>query len=291
MNLFKSYDDAIIEDKLEASLNIYKEAVRLYKPKATIVMFSGGDDSLTTLYAAKELGIPFDYIIHGNTGTGIKETHDFVLEVVSNFPNVKFIETHPKKEESYEVYVRERGFYGNGKKAHQMSYSNLKGKPFRRAISKHIRKRRHNYNILLLNGARRNESEQRKINCVSPYNEFDKPNIWVNLINDWDREDCLSFLEERKIKRNPVSIKLGRSGECNCGTTAKRKELHEMRDNGFHSVPDMIELLENEVAPVFPWGWSYKCPRNNARKNLEDAGQLSAFMPMCSGCSIRSCSI
>ncbi|MDH3770982.1 MAG: phosphoadenosine phosphosulfate reductase family protein [Nitrospirota bacterium] len=291
MNLFDKYEEANEAAALDSSRSIFDEAVARFAPKKVCVMFSGGDDSLVTLYVAKELGFKIDYIIHANTGTGVKDTRDFVGAEVAKFPAAQFIETFPKKENTIEATVARAGFYRNGKKAHQMSYNNLKGKPFRAAISKHIRHRRHKYPILLLNGARKSESARRAITCKDPYNVQKGGNVWVNLINDWSKEDCLKFLKDRGIARNPVSIKLGRSGECNCGTTAKRSELFELRDKGYIDTYNQIKELEEIAAAAgFGWKWAQKCPRNKTREHLEAAGQLSAFMPMCTGCEFRSSS-
>ena len=46
-----------VEDKIKESKDIYDKAVADFKPKAIVLMFSGGDDSLTTYHVAKELGI------------------------------------------------------------------------------------------------------------------------------------------------------------------------------------------------------------------------------------------
>ena len=49
-------------------------------------------------------------------------------------------------------------------------------------------------------------------------------NYWVNLINFWTARDCLDYLGERGIERNPVSELIHRSGECMCGTMQSQDE-------------------------------------------------------------------
>jgi 3'-phosphoadenosine 5'-phosphosulfate sulfotransferase (PAPS reductase)/FAD synthetase len=68
-----------MEDQIQQARDIYDEAVLNFKPKAVVMMLSGGDDSMACYHVAKEAGINFNFVIHGNTRTGIKETTDFVV--------------------------------------------------------------------------------------------------------------------------------------------------------------------------------------------------------------------
>lgn len=45
---------------LENSKEIIEKAITDFKPKAVVLMFSGGDDSLTAYHVAKELGVKLD---------------------------------------------------------------------------------------------------------------------------------------------------------------------------------------------------------------------------------------
>lgn len=76
--------------------------------------------------------------MHGITNTGVKETTEFVRQLVQNY-DAKYIEANAGT--TYEDYVTKRGFFGVGIKAHTYAYHRLKSTPFRKALSKHIQKR------------------------------------------------------------------------------------------------------------------------------------------------------
>src|SRR5690349_2960636 len=52
-------------DLMDSSREIVARAIAEYKPYAVCKMFSGGDDSMTALHVAKEIGLKVDFIIHG----------------------------------------------------------------------------------------------------------------------------------------------------------------------------------------------------------------------------------
>src|SRR6185312_4855832 len=136
-----------VEDKIKESKDIYDKAVADFKPKAIVLMFSGGDDSLTTYHVAKELGIKFDAVIHGNTQTGIPETTKFVIQEVYKNKD-RLIEADAG--DSYIDYIIRKGFFGIGSKAHGYSYNILKNNHFKRVVSQYFRQRRKDYPILFI---------------------------------------------------------------------------------------------------------------------------------------------
>jgi 3'-phosphoadenosine 5'-phosphosulfate sulfotransferase (PAPS reductase)/FAD synthetase len=267
---------------IENSREIVQKAVIDYKPKAIVVMLSGGDDSTTAYSVAKELGIKIDFVIHGNTRTGIKETTDFAIKQVELNKDKLIIADAGS---SYEDYVLRKGFFGLGNDAHNFSYHVLKIGHFRRVVSKNIRQGRRNFPILFLNGARRLESERRKVTMVNPYklDPSQKNNIWVNIINEWDKRDCVNYLEGNSIERNPVSKKLCRSGECLCGTMQTKGD----RIEAAYFYPEWgkwLDSLEKQVKEKFPWGWGENISRYHL---MEMEGQLNMFQPMCTGCKVN----
>ena len=272
------------KDLLETSREIYNRAVTEYKPYAICLMFSGGDDSLTTLHVALQLGIKFDLIIHGITGTGITETHDFVKKTVETIP-FKYVESNAGS--VYTDYVLRKGFFGVGDGAHEFTYHLLKAGPFRKVISKHIRQGKRGRNILLINGARRLESENRKKTMINPIkpDPTQPTNIWVNLINEWPDHSCSEYLEANGIERNPVSKVLCRSGECLCGS-------QQQLGDGFEAAAHFPvwgkwwkDLRQAVRDKGFSWDWSEPLPKGVA---LERKGQLNMFFqPMCSGCKLN----
>jgi 3'-phosphoadenosine 5'-phosphosulfate sulfotransferase (PAPS reductase)/FAD synthetase len=269
-------------DLIESSTQILNFAIKEYNPKAIVMMFSGGDDSLTAYHVAKQLNLKFDYVIFGDTRTGINETREFVISKISNTPE-KLIIADAK--DSYTNYVLRKGFFGSGEKAHTFAYHILKIDHFRKAVSHNLRKRKRDFPILFINGARRNESENRKITMKSPYKKDPSQpnNIWVNIINEWEKHDCLDYLEGNGIKRNPVSVNLCRSGECMCGTMQSKGDRNEA-SYFYPKWGKWIDNLEKEVKNKFPWGWGENI---NKYHHMEMKGQMNAFQPMCTGCKIN----
>lgn len=120
---------------------IIERAMLDYKPKAVVLMFSGGDDSLTTYEVIRQLNIKIDFVIHGYTRTGIQQTTDFAKWEVER-RNGKLLIADAG--DAYERYVMRKGFFGKGNGAHNISYHILKQDAFDRTISKHIRQRQRN---------------------------------------------------------------------------------------------------------------------------------------------------
>lgn len=267
---------------LGSSKEIMDRAIQEFKPKAMVLMLSGGDDSLTAFAVAKELGYKFDMVVHGNTRTGIEQTTNFVVKFTADQKQKLIIADAGT---SYEDYVLRKGFFGAGDKAHNYAYHVLKIAHFRRVVSKYLRKRRRNYPILFINGARRQESKRREITMINPYRRDpnQKNNIWVNIINEWSKHQTIDYLEGNSVARNPVSVNLCRSGECMCGTMQSKGD----RIEAAYFYPEWakwLEHLENEVTKKFPWGWGENI---NTQRKLELNGQLNAFshfQPMCIGC-------
>lgn len=177
---------------IEDSANIITEAVEIFKPTHIVSMVSGGKDSACSDAVARELGLKIDFVIHGNTGCGIPETSQFVREIYSNLSD--YVEANAGS--AYEDYVLRKGFFGKGISAHSFAYNVLKATPFRKALSANIRHGKRDVRILLINGARKDESENRKKHLkVWRSDPAQKNNIWVNIIHNWSQEDRDKYLE------------------------------------------------------------------------------------------------
>ena len=280
MNIFSINN---LTDSIASSREIISKALKDYPCYKILVAVSGGDDSLTALEVARHIGLNFDYILHGNTGTGVKEVFDFVKDV-SKHDNLIVADAKDK----YTLRVREKGFYGSGNTAHFFAYNDLKDKPFNAAISKHIKQGKRGRRVMIINGARKSESKRREKTCKNPI-RVDKytGNVWVNIINEWSKEDCLEFLDLQNVSISPVSECLGRSGECNCGTFASRGELEELKVH-FKPTYDFLIGLENEsIKNGRLWKWADKCPTGNNFNKREKLGQINMFTPMCVGCEAK----
>lgn len=267
-----------MNDLIKESKEIYDRAVKDFKPSAVVLMLSGGDDSMTAWNVARELGIKLDFIIHGNTRTGISETTDFVRKEVNRWSCGKYLEADAKT--AYTDYLIRKGFFGAGLSAHAFSYHILKQDHFESTVAKNIRQRRRDFKILFLNGGRRNESENRKITFKNPIKVTKRrPNdIWVNIINEWDKSDCKDYLDGNGIRRNPVSINLCRSGECMCGTMQSKGD----RIEAAYFYPDWgarLDALEKHIKSLHGFGWGETKPKQR------DVRQGDLFQPMCVGCT------
>ncbi len=268
-------------DPIKSSKQIITEAISRFSPSAIVIMFSGGNDSLAAYHVAKNLDIPLTHFVHGVTGTGIKETKDFARQVGRQESGLHYIEADAGT--AYFDYVQRKGFFGRGLIAHSYAYHILKAQPFRKVCAK-IRKRRRNFNILLINGARSSESLNRKNNFKSTFNTDPaaKNNIWVNLIHDWEKKDCSDFLSENSIKRNPVSELLCRSGECLCGTMQSDEERKEA-SLWFPDWGNWIDNLEKSVCKKFPWKWGVEINKYHLRE-LRGQQKMDLFQPACTSC-------
>ena len=243
------------------------------QPTHTVLTVSGGRDSAAEVEFAMEMGLKVDLILHCRTGTGIRQTTDFVVDHYGNVgPDFVVADAG----DAYERYVMRKGFFGVGKQAHNFSYHVLKADPMRKAISQHIRKGKRGVRVMLLNGARALESDNRRINLKEV--RLDKGNHWVNLIHDWSDGDRDRYLRLRQTPINPVAVALCRSGECMCGT----QQTLQARAEAAALYPewrDWINDLERRVMAKHGWGWGVPMPKP------ADPNQVEMFTPLCMGCA------
>lgn len=282
-----------LHEKLESSRAILLEALNR-KPYRTIVAFSGGDDSVTVMEVLKHFGVKPHFAIHADTLTGMPAAKEFV-KIYCRQNNIPLLITTPKK--TLSDMVEKDGFLGVGKSAHRLAFGELKGKPIRDKISEVIRQGKRGREIVIFSGVRRNESNERKRSkkYENPFwqektgNKKDgvatfSPDIWTALILHWEKEDCLEFLEWKKVKRNPISVKYGRSGDCHCGTAIaepEREFLQLMAD-----APDVAKEIEHLNQYCIDRHLTQWCQPRNKYNHLESNGQCNLFdgLDLCSGC-------
>lgn len=262
--------------KIESSSNIIKQAIAEFSPTHIVSMVSGGKDSAASDQVAEELGIKIDFRMHGRTGCGIQESTDFVRENYGR--KGAYVEADAGT--AYEDYVLRKGFFGKGIDAHGFAYRVLKATPFRKAVSREIRHGKRGVRVLLLNGARKDESENRKKNLKLFRRDPASPgNIWVNIIHDWTQEDRDEYLERCQTPINPVAKALCRSGECMCGTM----QTVEERVEAAYLYPKWgawLSELEAEAKRLHGFGWGQIAPNPSKQ-------QADLFSPMCTGCMKR----
>lgn len=258
---------------IDESANVLWQFIKKYNPTHTVCMVSGGTDSIATYNFAKECGVKIDAVIHGNTRCGIPQTTDWVRE---NFgKNEDYIEADAGT--AYEDYVLRKGFFGKGHDAHGFAYRILKAGPFRKVISANFRQRRRGVKVLMLNGARKDESANRKARLERYKTDpAAKNNMWFNVIHDWSEYDKNLYLEKNKIEINPVAKALCRSGECMCGTQQSDTERFEA-SLIYPDWGNWLNSLEAEAMRLHGFGWGQNKPKQNKL-------QSDLFMPMCTDC-------
>lgn len=269
-----------LQSNFEESKEIVAKAIIEVNPYAICLMLSGGDDSITALKVALMLGVKIDFVIHGITGTGLPEVKEYVRRVCDEL-GMRLI--YADAGNAFEDYVRRKGFFGKGNDSHKFSYHILKAGPFRKCISKYIRKGVPGRKLILLNGVRVEESDNRADNFGDNPYRWDENNYWVNIIHWWTKKECLELLSYEGFKRSPVAIALGRSGECNCGTM--QNDADRIAANNFNPVwGRWMQNLRNEVTRKFGWDIN-QAPNKKVLEAIKaEAKRLTDLMPMCVGC-------
>ncbi len=237
-------------------------------------MVSGGHDSAACHALALELGLPITLTIHGRTGCGLQGATDYVTANYGTDAPLAVADAG----DAYQDYVLRKGFFGKGIDAHSFAYRILKAQPFRKVISSELRRGKRNTPVLLLNGAFKAESTNRKTHLRRARQDPAAPmNIWFNLMHDWSAEMRDEYLRTRNVPLSPVAQALCRSGECMCGTMQTAAERLEAAayDPGWGK---RLDDLEAEAFSLHGFGWGQSAPRKNPK-------QPDLFMPMCVGCS------
>lgn len=203
-------------------------------------MFSGGDDSLAAVLITSRTE-HFRGCVHIDTGIGIAETQDFVRETCREQGWPLLVYRAVDHGQVYADLAIRYGFPGPGQ--HFRMYSRLKERALRQFIREHKQHRKDR--LILSTGARTSESD-RRMGYVGPVRR-DGVKVWANPIHNWDKIDCLDYITERGVRRNPVVELLHMSGECLCGSFAKPGELAEIAC-WYPETAHHIRALEAQVA-------------------------------------------
>lgn len=243
-----STNDALL-DKVFHAGSILSVAIARYEPKKVFALLSGGHDSLTaTVLSFKALGVALDGVVHIDTGIGIPETQQFVIDVckANNWPLFIYRAAENTKADGapdpqiYDDIVIKNGFPGPA--AHRIMYSKLKQRQVRRLVRDHKEKRMDK--IMLISGVRLAESTRRMGNVKEAH--IDGAQVWVSPMLHFTDSDQAQLMELWGIPKNPVKQKLCMSGECLCGAFAQKGELAEIRI-WYPAVADRIEALQEKV--------------------------------------------
>lgn len=254
--------------------DILANALR-YKPRASFVGFSGGDDSLVTTHWMMT-NVPGCKVFHANTGIGIEKTRRYVRETCheQGWPLVE-LRANEDCGQDYRKLVLAHGFPGPA--LHYKMYQRLKERCVRLLVKRNKLRRRDK--ILIATGIRKDESQIR-MGYVNREINFVGSQMWVNPLFHWPKSWFHLYIHDNKLRRNPVSEILGFSGECLCGAFAHpgEKALVRLVDP---ATADYLDRLELDVkAAGHNWGWEESPPTE-----LLEAKRGQTFMPFCLGCT------
>lgn len=246
-------------------------AVAEHKPVRIFAMFSGGNDSMVSTHLAMNSGA--HEVLHINTGIGIPETRQFVRETCKAF-GWPLREEHPPAK-TYRQIVLEDGFPGPG--AHQYAYSWLKERALRKVIRE--TKTRMKDRVALVTGVRNFESA-RRMGYVQPIVR-EGAKVWVAPMYGFSELDLHAYKKLHNLPQNPVSVNLGMSGECLCGSFASPGEFARIERHYPDVAADLRELEREAKAAGVPHVWGSDPVPGRMSEDLP-------FMPMCVGCPTKA---
>lgn len=266
---FQSQYSKNILEKFNKASEILNLAVDKYQPTKIFALFSGGHDSLTATAAAYEiLDDEISGVIHIDTGIGIPETQQFVIDVceANNWPLTIYRASENTKADGspdpmiYDDIVIKNGFPGPA--AHRIMYAKLKQRQIRRLVRDN--KEKFKDKIMLISGVRSAESTRRMGNVKDVH--VDGAQVWVSPMLEFTDSDQAELMNNWKMPRNPVKQKLCMSGECLCGAFAREGELREIKF-WYPEVAKRLVDLEAKVAAAGHAGsWETNKP-NRAKGN------------------------
>lgn len=247
-----------------------------YKPVATYVGFSGGNDSRHVAHWMMN-NVPGCEVFHINTGIGIERTREYVRDTCKE-QGWPLHEIRAKEDcgQDYDALVRRGGFPGPD--AHGLMYSLLKERAVRLLVRRAKVNHGRNANVMLATGVRYDNSV-RRMRYVGQEIRKAGGQLWVNPHYWTTAEERDAYNAVSGIPENPVSRELGMSGECCCGAYAQPGERELIR-KVCPATGARIDRLEQEVlAAGFTWSWEGRPPKGGFNPSQE-----SLFRPLCFGC-------
>lgn len=266
-----------MEERVAEAKRILADAVREHRPAYVFALLSGGYDSLATTWIASQHP-QFSGVVHIDTGTGVPETRRFVRRVCRYYDWPLFVFKTP---EDYEALVLAYGFPGPA--LHRKMYQRLKDRAINAVQREFTRPK--GQPIMYVSGIRQQESVKR-MGYSEPVQTY-KAQRWVNPLFHWSSYDVRAYCREHNLPRNEVKDNLEMSGECLCGSYAKRGELGLIELFYPWTGRRLRRLEERVTAAGFPWGWDEKPP--GWYSEVKRGQRMhEAFAPLCSTCAWRA---
>lgn len=202
-------------------------------------MFSGGDDSLSMVHKVMSAG-DADAVLYLNTNTGLAENLEYVKGVCDRFG-------WPLRVESSPVSLAELGmkFGFPGSAYHNVAYAYLKERQLSSIAGEY--KGEPDF----VTGVRKHESDRRMKNVSGDGVRSEGKGgrwYWVRPIHNWRDHEVTDYRDAHDLPRNPIAVKIHRSGDCYCGAFAHRDELLiDLRANDFDEHADWLLSVEEAV--------------------------------------------
>jgi 3'-phosphoadenosine 5'-phosphosulfate sulfotransferase (PAPS reductase)/FAD synthetase len=209
--------------------------------KDRIVLFSGGDDSLALTHMAMEEGWA-DFVVHLATNSSIPENVDYVREVCADHGWPFAIVKSPMP---YRTFAYRYGFAGPPE--HSTAYQYFKGRQLNYLFQ------RRPGSIKLLSGVRKLESDRRMrhVDAEVDYTTTDTggnfTGWWLSPLHAKSDEWVAEYRDEHDLRRNPVSQRLHRSGDCQCFAFGDRTTELAMLEAEYPAMGKWLTNVERRV--------------------------------------------
>jgi 3'-phosphoadenosine 5'-phosphosulfate sulfotransferase (PAPS reductase)/FAD synthetase len=246
---------------------------------ATVVLFSGGNDSTTLAHLFRR---DVDYFAHANTTIGIEQTREFVRNVAEEWGVPLLERMAPREQDHYRAQVLRDGFPGPA--WHARMFTRLKERALEQ-IQRELVNNPRRERVVFIAGRRRTESARRK---RVPMMERKGSRVYVSPLVNWTKLDLNTYrLLAGDVPRNQASDLIHMSGECLCGAFAapgEREAIDEWFPLALAEVRELEALIaDRDDIPEHrkTWGWG----SDPAKKALD--GKPSTSGILCSSCDDR----
>jgi 3'-phosphoadenosine 5'-phosphosulfate sulfotransferase (PAPS reductase)/FAD synthetase len=246
-------------------------------------LFSGGNDSMASTHKAHEDN-DIDYAVYLDTNSGLGENLEYVKRASESQGWDLAILSSPYTLEEFALGSEDRQALGfPGPEAHSWAYNMFKRRQLGYLAT------RVNARPTYYSGVRTHESNNRMSNVSGQQTEADRW-TWERPIHNWRDERVEQYRDDHDLPENPVTQKIGRSGDCYCGAFAHRDtEMLELEAH-YPDHAEWLQELEQKVADSRDendercyWGFGGLSEKEIRAKLAEDdMGQMS----LCSSCDI-----
>lgn len=259
---------------------IVGRAFALYRPIAWYACYSGGNDSLAAVHWAMT-NLPNCKVLHINTGIGIERTRAHVRETCKRY-GWPLTEIRAKEDcgMDYDEIVLKNGFPGPNQ--HTRMYIQLKERCIALLLRRVKKGKSRMAKVMLVSGARYDESKRRMMYAGKEINPHGGQ-LWVNPFYWTSEADRNAYIAMHQLPVNPVTVELGMSGECGCGSYAHDGEFEIWDAVDPRGFGDRIRRLRQQcLERGFTWDWDGEPPRGGHN----DAQEV--FLPLCGASCYKS---